>query len=138
LDSDGEVNVVQSTSFAFLLLPQIFFYGIFALFMAVLNTRGIFKPGAWAPVANNIVSIAVLLLYMLLPGQLGETAQSPVLDPHVLLLGLGTTLGVIVQAAIMVPPLRRAGVDLRPLWGIDERLKQFGGMAVAIVAYVAV
>ncbi len=138
LDSDGEVNVVQSTSFAFLLLPQIFFYGIFALFMAVLNTRGIFKPGAWAPVANNIVSIAVLLLYMLLPGELGETAPSGVMDPHVLLLGLGTTLGVIVQAMIMVPPLRRAGVDLRPLWGIDERLKQFGGMAVAIVAYVAV
>ncbi len=138
LDADGEVNVVQSTSFAFLLLPQIFFYGIFALFMAVLNTRGIFRPGAWAPVANNVVSIAVLLLYMLLPGELGETAPSGVMDPHVLLLGLGTTLGVIVQAAIMVPPLRRAGVDLRPLWGIDERLKQFGGMAVAIVAYVAV
>lgn len=138
LDTDGEVNVIQSTSFAFLLLPQIFFYGIFALFMAVLNTRGIFKPGAWAPVANNVVSIAVLLLYMLLPGELGETAPSGVTDPHVLLLGLGTTLGVIVQAAIMVPPLRRAGVDLRPLWGIDARLKQFGGMAVAIVAYVAV
>ena len=138
LDADGEVNVVQSTSFAFLLLPQIFFYGIFALFMAVLNTRGIFTPGAWAPVANNIVSIAVLLFYMLLPGELGETAPSSVVDPHVLLLGLGTTLGVIVQAAIMVPPLRRAGVDLRPLWGIDDRLRQFGGMAVAIVAYVAV
>ncbi|MDO5511517.1 murein biosynthesis integral membrane protein MurJ [Corynebacterium sp.] len=138
LDADGEVNVIQSTSFAYLLLPQIFFYGIFALFMAVLNTRGIFKPGAWAPVANNVVSITVLLLYMLLPGELGETAPSGVMDPHVMLLGLGTTLGVIVQAAIMVPYLRRAGVDLRPLWGIDDRLKQFGGMAVAIVAYVAV
>ncbi|WP_460490774.1 murein biosynthesis integral membrane protein MurJ, partial [Corynebacterium nasicanis] len=138
LDEDGEVNVIQSTSFAYLLLPQIFFYGIFALFMAVLNTRGIFKPGAWAPVANNVVSIAVLLAYMLLPGELEETAPSGVIDPHVLLLGLGTTLGVIVQAAILVPYLRRAGVDLRPLWGIDERLKQFGGMAVAIVAYVAV
>ena len=138
LDVDGEVNVIQSTSFAYLLLPQIFFYGIFALFMAVLNTRGIFKPGAWAPVANNVVSITVLLLYMLLPGELEETAPSGVVDPHVLLLGLGTTLGVIVQAAIMVPYLRKAGVDLRPLWGIDDRLKQIGGMAVAIVAYVAV
>jgi len=138
LSADGEVNIVQSTSFAYLLLPQIFFYGIFALFMAVLNTRGIFKPGAWAPVANNVVSITVLLLYMLLPGELGETDPSPVGDPHVLLLGLGTTLGVVVQAAIMVPYLRKADVDLKPLWGIDERLKQFGGMALAIIAYVAV
>ncbi|MDO5670347.1 MAG: murein biosynthesis integral membrane protein MurJ [Corynebacterium sp.] len=138
LSADGEVNIVQSSSFAYLLLPQIFFYGIFALFMAVLNTRGIFKPGAWAPVANNVVSIAVLLLYTLLPEDLGETDPSPVNDPHVLLLGLGTTLGVVVQAAIMVPYLRKAGVDLRPLWGIDARLKQFGGMALAIIAYVAV
>lgn len=138
LGTDGQVNVVQSTSFAFLLLPQILFYGVFSLFMAVLNTKGIFKPGAWAPVANNLVSIAVLSLYLLLPGELNSAAPSGITDPHVLLLGLGTTLGVVVQALIMVVPLRRAGVDLRPLWGIDDRLKQFGGMALAIVVYVAI
>lgn len=138
LGSEGEVNVVQSTSFAILLLPQIFFYGIFSLFMAVLNTKGIFKPGAWAPVANNVVAISVLLLYFLIPGRLHPDAPSQVTDPHVLLLGIGTTLGVIVQTAIMVPPLKRAGVDLRPLWGIDDRLKQFGGMALAIIVYVAI
>lgn len=138
LDQDGKVNVGMSTSFAFLVLPQIFFYGLFSLFMAVLNTKGIFRPGAWAPVANNLVSIAALLLYSLLPGQLDPSAQVSVTDPHVLLLGLGTTLGVVIQCAIMVPSLRRAGIDLRPLWGIDDRLKQFGGMAVAIIVYVAI
>lgn len=138
LDPDGQVNVVQSTSFAFLLLPQIFFYGIFSLFMAVLNTKGIFKPGAWAPVANNVVSIIVLLLYWRIPGSLSPAAPSGITDPHVLLLAAGTTLGVIVQAAIMLPSLKKAGVDLRPLWGIDDRLKQFGGMAMAIVVYVAI
>lgn len=138
LGEDSEVNVVQSTSFAYLLLPQIFFYGIFSLFMAVLNTKGIFKPGAWAPVANNVISVAVLLLYMLIPGRLGDDAQSSVTDPHVMLLGLGTTLGVIVQSLIMIRPLRRAGIDLRPLWGIDDRLKQFGGMALAIIVYVGI
>lgn len=138
LARDGEVNVGMSTSFAFLVLPQIFFYGLFSLFMAVLNTKGIFRPGAWAPVANNLVSIAALLLYGLLPGHLDPGARVGVTDPHVLLLGLGTTLGVVVQCAIMVPSLRRAGIDLRPLWGIDDRLKQFGGMAVAIIVYVAI
>ncbi|QGU05867.1 murein biosynthesis integral membrane protein MurJ [Corynebacterium comes] len=138
LNADGQVNIVQSTSFAYLLLPQIFFYGIFALFMAVLNTRGIFKPGAWAPVANNVVSIAVLTLYMTLPGSLLDEAPSGITDPHVLLLGLGTTLGVVVQAVIMLPYLKKAGINLRPLWGMDARLRQFGGMAVAIVVYVAI
>lgn len=138
LDENGQVNVIQSTSFAFLLLPQIFFYGIFSLFMAVLNTKGVFKPGAWAPVANNVVSITVLILYWTIPGSLNPAAPSGLGDPHVLLLGLGTTLGVIVQALIMLPYLKKAGVDLRPLWGLDDRLKQFGGMALAIVVYVAV
>lgn len=138
LDDDGKVNVVQATAFAYLVLPQIFFYGMFSLFMAILNTKEHFRPGAWAPVANNIVSIAVLLAYIALPGQLNPATPASVSNPHVLLLGLGTTLGVAVQCAIMLPAIRRLGIDLRPLWGIDERLKIFGGMALAIVAYVAV
>ncbi|AFH91893.2 murein biosynthesis protein MurJ [Corynebacterium pseudotuberculosis] len=138
LGTDGKVNIVQATSFAYILLPQIFFYGMFSLLMAVLNTKQIFKPGAWAPVANNVITIAVLVLYMLLPNELDPTAPSSVTDPHILLLGVGTTLGVVVQALIMIPPIRKAGISLKPLWGIDARLKQFGGMATAIIVYVAI
>ncbi|WP_245797271.1 murein biosynthesis integral membrane protein MurJ [Corynebacterium aquilae] len=138
LGSASKVNVVQSTSFAYLLLPQILFYGVSALLMAVLNTKGVFKPGAWAPVANNVVSLVVLALYWLVPGGLTPSEQAGISDPHILLLGVGTTLGVVVQALILIPPARRLGIDLRPLWGIDDRLKQFGSMAVAIVVYVAI
>ncbi|MBI8989723.1 murein biosynthesis integral membrane protein MurJ [Corynebacterium meridianum] len=138
LGRDGEVNLSQASAFAYLLLPQIFFYGVFSLFMAILNTKGVFKPGAWAPVANNVVVLAVLALYWTLPGGLAPDEQVSLTDPHVLLLGVGTTLGVVVQALVMVKPLRDAGIDLRPLWGIDDRLKQFGGMAMAIIVYVAI
>ncbi|MCG7261721.1 murein biosynthesis integral membrane protein MurJ [Corynebacterium hesseae] len=138
LPEDGEVNAVQATSFAYLLLPQIFFYGLFALFQAVLNTKNIFGPGAWAPVVNNIISITVLVAYQLLPGSLHPDAPSPITDRHVLLLALGTTAGVVVQCLILFPYLKKAGINLKPLWGLDDRLKQFGGMAMAIVAYVAV
>lgn len=138
LPESGQVNEVQATSFAFLLLPQIVFYGLFALFQAVLNTKGIFAPGAWAPVANNIISIGVLLLYWTVPGSLNPAAPSPITDIHVVLLGLGTTAGVVVQCLILVPYLRRAKVNLKPLWGVDARLKQFGGMAAAIIVYVAI
>ncbi|MFH0411996.1 murein biosynthesis integral membrane protein MurJ [Corynebacterium sp. L4756] len=138
LPESGQVNTDQAISFAYLLLPQIFFYGLFALFQAVLNTKNVFGPAAWAPVVNNIISISVLLAYQFVPGQLHPAEASPVTDPHVMLLGLGTTLGVVVQCAILLPALKKAGINLKPLWGLDERLKQFGSMAVAIVAYVAI
>lgn len=138
LSSEGQVNVVMSTAFAYWLLPQIFFYGLFALFNAVLNTREIFRPGAWAPVINNIITLLVLGTYMVLPLRLDPDAQVSIFDPQIMFLGIGTTLGVIVQTLIMVPHLRRAGIDMRPKWGIDDRLKQFGGMALAIIVYVAI
>lgn len=138
LRTDGKVNLSQATAFAFLLLPQIFFYGIFALFAAILNTKGIFKPGAWAPVVNNLIALATLTAYWFLPGKLAADQQVSLTDPHVMLLGIGTTLGVVVQALILLPYLAKAGINLTPLWGIDDRLKQFGGMALAIIVYVAI
>ncbi|WP_442971154.1 MULTISPECIES: murein biosynthesis integral membrane protein MurJ [unclassified Rhodococcus (in: high G+C Gram-positive bacteria)] len=137
LSDDGQVNTGLTTALLFLLLPAILFYGLSALFTAVLNTRQNFKPGAWAPVLNNLVVLTVLVLYMVVPG---EISLDPVRisDPKLLVLGIGITLGVVVQAASLVPALRRNNIDLRPLWGLDDRLRQFGGMAVAIVLYVVI
>ena len=133
---DGKVNRDLSTHLAYLLLPEILFYGLSALFIAVLNLRGLFKPGAWAPVLNNVVQISTLVLYALMPG---EITLNPVRmsDPQLLVLGIGCTLGVVLQAMVLVPFLRKAGVHLKLEWGIDARLRQFGNMALAIVAYVA-
>ena len=140
LSDEGKVNVQMATVFAYLVLPQIFFYAMFAVFMAVLNTKGVFKPGAWAPVINNVVTLVVLGGYLLLPEdmKLKPTDDVTILNPNVILLGLGTTLGVVFQAVIMVPYLRKAGINLKPLWGIDERLKSFASMGVAIILYVAI
>lgn len=133
---EGMVDRTLTTALAYLLLPEILFYGLSALFIAILNMKGLFKPGAWAPVLNNIIQIATLVLFRMM----GETTLNPVkmTDPQLLVLGVGTTLGVVVQAGILVPYLRKVGVRLKLQWGIDDRLRQFGGMAVAIVAYVLV
>ena len=135
---DGEVNTDLATAFAFLLLPQIFFYGVFSVMLAVLNYNGIFRPGAWAPVWNNLVAIATLALFAVVGSGIDPADPVNLLSGPILLLGLGTTLGVVVQAAVLIPPLRRAGVDLRPKWGLDPRIKQFGGHAVAGVTYVLI
>ncbi|WP_255678356.1 lipid II flippase MurJ [Pseudonocardia sp. ICBG1142] len=48
-------NSELTTAFSWLLLPQIFFYGMGALLGAILNSKQVFGPFAWAPVLNNIV-----------------------------------------------------------------------------------
>ncbi len=132
-----QVNEPLTTAFAYLLLPQVLAYGLTSVFMAILNTRNVFGPTAWAPVVNNLVALATLAVYALVPGELS-------LDPvrmgntKLLVLGIGTTLGVFAQMAVLLIALRRQHVSLRPLWGIDERLKRFGTMAAAMVLYVLV
>lgn len=137
VDADGQVDTALTTALTFLLVPAILFYGMSALFTAVLNTRQNFKPGAWAPVLNNVVVLVVLATYALTPG---EITLDPVRmsDPKLLVLGVGVTLGVVTQALVLLPAIRREGIDLRPLWGVDDRLKQFGTMGAAIILYVLI
>ncbi|ORM34577.1 murein biosynthesis integral membrane protein MurJ [Williamsia sp. 1135] len=134
---DGKVNRDLATALAFLLLPSVLFYGLSALFIAILNMKGLFKPGAWAPVLNNIVQITTLIAYAAAPG---DISLNPVRmgDTKLLILGVGTTLGVVAQTMVLVPAIRRSGVKLRLQWGLDARLRKFGNMALAIVIYVAV
>jgi putative peptidoglycan lipid II flippase len=137
LGDDPKVNEPLTIAFAYLLLPQVIFYGLTSVFMAILNNRNVFGPPAWAPVVNNVVAIATLGLFLLVPGELS-------LDPvqmgtaKLLVLGVGTTLGVVAQAAVLLIAIRRERISLRPLWGIDDRLKRFGTMAAAMVLYVLI
>ncbi|MDC9006628.1 murein biosynthesis integral membrane protein MurJ [Mycobacterium marinum] len=137
LGRDPQVNEPLTTAFAYLLLPQVLVYGLSSVFMAILNTRNVFGPPAWAPVINNVVAIATLLVYLAVPGEL---AVDPVKmgNAKLLVLGVGTTLGVFAQAAVLLVAIGRQHISLRPLWGIDDRLKRFGAMAAAMVLYVLV
>src|SRR4051812_46810033 len=51
-------------AFARYCLPQVFLYGMFALLGQILNARRRFGPMMWAPIANNLVAIAVLVGYL--------------------------------------------------------------------------
>ncbi|MGH3883525.1 MAG: murein biosynthesis integral membrane protein MurJ [Pseudonocardiaceae bacterium] len=135
---DGEAaNPQLAAVFGYLLLPQILFYGLSGLFGAILNARSIFGPPAWAPVLNNVIVLAFLGIYALVPGEitLNPTQLS---DPKLLVLGLGTTAGIIAQALVQLPGLRRAGFHFGWRWGWDPRLTQAGGMAAWFVLYVLV
>jgi putative peptidoglycan lipid II flippase len=108
-----------TTFFAYVFLPQIFFYGITALASALLNARRHFFAAAWAPVLNNVVVIVALLA---IPVLVSETPRDILLADHNttlrLVLAAGTTGGIAATAVALLPALRRAGVRLRwnPNW----------------------
>jgi putative peptidoglycan lipid II flippase len=135
--STGQSNPALATAFAYLLLPEIFFYGLGALLGAILNAKHVFGPPAWAPVVNNLVVIGTAAAYYVAPGSI---SLNPVRmgDTKLLILGIGTTLGIVVQAVVLVPPLLRLGFRFRWRWGWDPRLTEFGGLALWVLGYVGV
>jgi putative peptidoglycan lipid II flippase len=83
-----------------LMFPYIFFIGLVALAMGVLNSRKHFFAPALAPVLLNL-SIIVCVLGI-----------SPFLDEPILALGFGVLLGGVTQLVFQWPFLRRKGVSL--------------------------
>lgn len=128
-----------TTVFAYLLLPEIFFYGLGAMLGAILNTRGVFGPPTWTPVLNNLVVIAVAGLFLATTRGDGLPTPDSLGTGEVLLLGLGTTLGIVVQAVALLPALKRSGFRWR--WRLElrgARLGEAGGLALWVLGYVAV
>jgi putative peptidoglycan lipid II flippase len=99
---------------AYYTMPQVFFYGVYVMAGQVLNARDRFGPMMWAPIANNLVSIGVLLLFWAVFDRTDTAA--PFTNSQQLLLGLGSTLGIVAQAAVLIPFLRASGYRYRPRW----------------------
>lgn len=95
-----------------LCMPQVFFYGAFVLVGQVLNARGRFGPMMWAPIVNNVVACSVIVLYLVLFG--ASNGFDGFATDEALLLGLGSSLAIALQALVLVPYLRRAGFHYRP------------------------
>ncbi|KGM15149.1 hypothetical protein N867_11635, partial [Actinotalea fermentans ATCC 43279 = JCM 9966 = DSM 3133] len=119
---DGE-QAALATSFALWCVPQVFFYGVYTLLGQVLNARGSFGPYMWAPVVNNVIAIAGLVVFIAAFGTWEKPAHGAVEDLSVwtggrvsLLAGVAT-LGVIAQAVVLIWPLRRLGFHYRPRRG---------------------
>ena len=112
---DPAANEVTVT-FARYFLPTIFFTGVYTVIGQILNARDHFGPMMWTPVLNNIVVIFTFGMFLWVYGTqttsgLTEDSISP---EGVRLLGVGTLLGLVVQAGAMIPYLRAAGFRIRP------------------------
>ncbi|WP_051098328.1 murein biosynthesis integral membrane protein MurJ [Sporichthya polymorpha] len=109
----SEANYDVAVTFARYLLPQIFFYGLHVMLGQVLNARGRFGPMMFAPILNNLVVIVTGVMFLVITA--GEHPSTETIsDGEMRLLGVGTTLGVIVQALALLPFLKSSGYRYRP------------------------
>ena len=103
-------------------LPQIFFLGLFTMLGQVANARGSFGPLMWAPIANNLVGIALFGGFLIFsPG----IDISSITSNQVALLGWGTTFSVVVQALVLVPVIKKLGISIKPRLGVAGLGKSF-------------
>lgn len=112
----GESQLALATAFAYWSLPQIIFYGLFTVLSEVLNSRQVFGPPAWAPVLNNVVGIAGIIVFMLMFGADPDGIRTPAdWNPFAIALLAGSaTIAVAAQAIVLFLAWRRAGIRYAP------------------------
>jgi putative peptidoglycan lipid II flippase len=122
--------------FAFFFIPQIFFYGMDSLLGAILNVRGRFGANMWTPVINNVVVIFVGILFFVTVGKPG-TSSDTISGYGVELLGIGTTLGIVIQSIALFPVMWRAGFNMKLTFDFRRsEIAEIGRMSGWMFGYV--
>ena len=93
-------------------MPQVIFYGLYTMFSQVLNARMHFAAPMFAPIINNLIVIGTAIAFIMM--MVGTVTVDNITPQQIMLLGLGTTIGVIAQAAILVPFMVKRGYRYRP------------------------
>lgn len=141
LDPDRVAHLESIVDLTRWCLPQVFFYGMYVLVGQVLNARGRFGPMMWAPIANNILSMAMLAAYLVVWGPVGDgSARYDALGTsQETLLGLGSTLGIVAQCLVLLPYLRASGFTYRPRFDFrDPELGHTLSLGVWTLLFVVV
>jgi putative peptidoglycan lipid II flippase len=144
INENGPTRAAQLHVLTLLILcfvPQMVFYGFTTLASALLNARGKFVAAAFAPALNNIVVIGALILFAF-ESSGHRTAISDAAGIRndlglILVLGLGTTAGIIAMALVLVPAVARTSVHLRfVLAWRDPAIRQMLRLSGWTVGYV--
>ncbi|MFF7229008.1 murein biosynthesis integral membrane protein MurJ [Streptomyces sioyaensis] len=114
ISRDPAANEV-AVAFTRYCVPTIFFMGLHVVMGQILNARGRFGAMMWTPVLNNVVMIATFGLFIWVYGtaKTSHIGVTTIPDEGIRLLGIGTLLGLVVQALAMIPYLRDADFKLR-------------------------
>lgn len=126
---EGSAAVRATAAFLFRFFAvQIAVYGAGMVVQGILNAERRYLWTALGPVFNNLVVIATMLI----------VAARPLTDASLVVLAIGTTLGVVTMFAVMVPSLLRTDFRYRFDLGLDDPyVRRMLALAVPTVVYVA-
>ena len=111
LRPDQPEQVDLAARFLLVFAPQVVLYGIGIVLAGVLQAHRRFAAPAIAPLLSSLV---VASAYLLFAGMGGSRDVAGLSRPAELVLGVGTTLGVVALSLSLLVPLRRLGLGLRP------------------------
>src|SRR6478672_9602337 len=130
-------EVALGTDLLRIFAVQVPLYGVAIVMAGVLQAHHRFVGAALAPLLSSLVVIATYLAYRTL-------AVDPAAEidgvPHsaLVVLGVGTTLGVVALALPLLVPVHRAGVRLRPRLrfpdGVGGRVRVLAASGLVAVA----
>ncbi|MFK5634308.1 MULTISPECIES: lipid II flippase MurJ [unclassified Ornithinimicrobium] len=113
----GSPELTLTIMFAYLCVPQVLFYGVHTLLGQVLAAHHRFAAFMWSPALANVVAISGILLFMRLYPEAGRIGLQEWTPAMIWLLAGSATLGIVVQAVVLVPAVRRTGFRWAPRWG---------------------
>ncbi|MCL1797395.1 MAG: murein biosynthesis integral membrane protein MurJ [Eggerthellaceae bacterium] len=127
----SDIDIINEASVFFfrIFAIQLVFYGLSGVVTGVLNAHRVYGVPALAPVFNNICVIVSMLSYAFLMGTNEHLA--------LIILAVGTSLGVFVQFAIQIPTLMKIGFKYTPRIDLkDPALKEALKIAVPTLIYI--
>ena len=101
-------QIALGATFLRLFSPQIALYGIGMIMTGALHAYRRFGMAAVAPIFNNLVVIGVYITYALMRSGRPPSVEG-ITTAETLVLGAGTTLGVVAMTVCLVPQLWRLG-----------------------------
>ncbi len=135
----ADASAVRDAAGTFLLrlfIPQLLFYGLSTISTAVLDAHRRFGVPKFAPVAQNLVVTAMLLLFAAtVPEAARNLANLRTAD--LLLLGAGTTLGVALLGLTPWFWMRRLGYRFEVGGLRDPRFRRLARLSAWMFGYVA-
>jgi putative peptidoglycan lipid II flippase len=128
LSNSGDRDLV--TYFFRFFAIQLLLYGISAILGGLLNAERDYVWSSAAPIANNLVVITVMIAYVFVSPAHPDTALT--------IIAIGTPVGVLTQTLILVPPILRSKIRLRPHINIhDPALRETLSLGLATIVVTA-
>jgi len=134
---EGAEAELQQQTITFLLrlfMPQVVLYGIYFVTAGILNAHKRFGPPMWTPIVNNLVLIAIFLIFR---ANYGEVSLRTLTSTQLLLIGLGTTASVAPMGLLLLPYLRGLGRYELTVSLQHPAIRKIGRLAGYVIGLVA-